>query len=58
MHRKSITALIKTAKRQDLPVKRLHPDGSVEIGEKVHVEQPERGDNISPLDEWRTRHAA
>jgi hypothetical protein len=38
-------------------VKALKPDGSVEIGEKVEVEQPEHGDNISPLDEWRARHA-
>jgi len=55
--RKSVKALIETAKRTGLAVKALKPDGTVEIGEKVEVEQPEHGDNISPLDAWRARHA-
>jgi hypothetical protein len=52
--RKSQKAMITTAQRAGLPVKKLNPDGSVEIGDKAV--EPERSQEVVALEKWRTRH--
>lgn len=49
--RKSQKAMIATAERAGLPVKKLNPDGSVEIGKAG-----EQSENVLPFDQWRARH--
>jgi hypothetical protein len=52
-HRKSVKALLDIAERRKLPVKKLNPDGSVEIGEASEPEQPEE---LVALEKWKARH--
>lgn len=54
-NRKSVPALVKIAKANDLAVTKLNADGSVSTAPKGEADQPE---SVTPLDAWKAkRHA-
>ena len=49
--RKSVRALIEAATKADLPVAKLNPDGSVEIGQKADANPLPANGHSNPWDE-------